>query len=230
MKQLVTNGIVLSRTNYGEADRIITVLTSDAGKLSLLARGVRKPKSKLAGGIELFSVSSITYIRGRGELSTLVSTRLERHYGNIVKHLERVQLGYDLIKMLHRATEDEPEAEYFTLLQETFEALNDADVDLNLIRFWFTAQLLQFAGHAPNLQSDANGNSLQAGERYTFDFDSVSFALSGSGSFTSNHIKMLRLTLAGNQPKTLQQIQGGVNLARESAPLLQTMLTSYIRV
>ena len=56
MNQLVTDGIVLSRVNYGEADRIIKLLTPEAGKLSLMARGVRKPKSKLAGGIELFSI------------------------------------------------------------------------------------------------------------------------------------------------------------------------------
>lgn len=206
------------------------MLTADAGKISLLARGVRKPKSKLAGGIELFSVSSITYIRGRGELSTLVSTRLEKHYGAIVQQLERVQLGYDLIKMLHRATEDETEEEYFTLLHDAFRALDDKTVDLALIRLWFTAQLLYMSGHAPNLQTDASGQPLQARNAYTFDFDSVSFSPHQGGAFTSNHIKFLRLVLAGNSPKALQQVQGSQQLVPGLMPLLQTMLTSYIRV
>jgi recombinational DNA repair protein (RecF pathway) len=56
----------------------------DSGKLSLMAKGVRKVKSKLAGGIELFSTSEITYIPGRGSVGTLVSSRLMRHYGGIV--------------------------------------------------------------------------------------------------------------------------------------------------
>ncbi|MCA9330182.1 DNA repair protein RecO, partial [Candidatus Saccharibacteria bacterium] len=62
MKQIVTVGIVLARINYGEADRIVTILTPDHGKIRLLARGVRKIKSRLAGGIELFSINDLTYI------------------------------------------------------------------------------------------------------------------------------------------------------------------------
>lgn len=230
MNQLVTDGIILSRTNYGEADRIIKLLTPDSGKISLLARGVRKPKSKMAGGIELFSVSSITYIRGRGELGTLISTRLEKHYGTIVKYIDRVQLGYDLIKVLDRATEDEPESEYFELLQQSFEALNDPSIDVTLIRFWFNTQLLQMAGHAPNLQTDNTGKSLSAHASYTFDFDNVAFSKQPDGKFQADHIKFLRLSFAGNSPRALQQIAGSGALLLDVMPLVQTMLTSYIRV
>jgi len=60
VKQFVTTGLVLSRTDFGEADRIITVLTPDHGKLRLMAKGVRRMKSKLAGGIDLFTVSDLT--------------------------------------------------------------------------------------------------------------------------------------------------------------------------
>src|SRR5665213_4492942 len=124
MKQIITKGIVLSRTDYGEADRILTLLTPDQGKLRLMARGVRRMKSKLAGGIELFSVSDITFIRGRGEIGTLVSTRLRTYYRNIVQDIERVQLGYELIKSLNKATEDAPEVDYFELMERSFAALD----------------------------------------------------------------------------------------------------------
>lgn len=230
MKQLVTKGIVLTRTNYGEADRIVKLLTPDSGKLSLLARGVRKQKSKLAGGIELFSVSDVTYIRGRGELGTLVSARLEKHYGTIIKHIDRVQLAYDLIKLLDRATEDEPEADYFELLEAAFVALNEPSIDGGLIRFWFNVQLLRLAGHTPNLQTDSNDQKLQPDKTYDFDFDNVVFSESASGKFAAPHIKFLRLSFAGNVPKTLQQISGTATLQTAVMPLIQTMLTSYIRI
>jgi DNA repair protein RecO (recombination protein O) len=230
MNQLVTSGIVLSRTNFGEADRIIKLLTPESGKISLLARGVRKPKSKLAGGIELFSVSSITYIRGRGELGTLVSARLDTHYGDIVKRIERVQLGYDLIKMLDRATEDEPESDYFDLLQQAFVALNDNTIDVALVRFWFNVQLIRLSGHSPNLSTDASGTKLSADQAYTFDFDAVSFASQPEGRFKADHIKFLRLAFAGNQSGVLQQVSGGAVLLPDVMPLVQTMLTSYIRL
>src|SRR4051812_44153733 len=108
-QQRVTTGIVLTRIEYGEADRIVTVLTPNDGKLRLMAKGVRRVKSKLAGGVELFSVSSLTYIPGRGDIGTLISSRLETHFGHIVQNIDRTMLGYDLIKLLHKATEDEPE-------------------------------------------------------------------------------------------------------------------------
>lgn len=108
MNQIVTTAIVLGRTDYGEADRILTLLTPDQGKLRLLAKGVRRVKSKLAGGIELFSVSTITFVRGRGDIGALVSTRLNKHYGHIVQDLDRTMLGYELLKQLNKTTEDEP--------------------------------------------------------------------------------------------------------------------------
>jgi hypothetical protein len=105
MNQLTTQGIILGRTDYGEADRILTMLTPDHGKLRLMAKGVRRVRSKLAGGIELFSVSDVTYIKGRGDIGTLISTRLVRYYKYIVSDINRTMLGYDLIKLLNKVTE-----------------------------------------------------------------------------------------------------------------------------
>jgi len=51
MKRINTHGIVLARTDFGEADRILTFLTPDNGKVKAIAKGVRKQKSKMAGGI-----------------------------------------------------------------------------------------------------------------------------------------------------------------------------------
>ena len=222
MKQLVTPAIILQRTDYGEADRILTLLTPEYGKVRLLARGVRRVKSKLAGGIELFSVSTITFAKGRGELGTLVSTRLVKHYDTIVQNLDRTMAGYDLIKNIHRTTEDEPEAHYFQLLQQAFEALDDAEVPLPLIRFWFDAQLLRVNGHTPNLQTDEQGRKLVADQLYDFDFDRMTFVTNPlNGRFTPNHIKFLRLVFAGNQPKALMQVQGIGTLLQECSPLIQ---------
>lgn len=234
MQQLVTTGIILSRTDFGEAARIITLLTPDHGKLRLMAKGVKKPKSKLAGGIELFSVSNITYIQGRKEsgLSTLISARLLKHYGTIVKDIQRTMLGYDLIKRLNKATEDEPEEAYFDLLQQSFEALDDAMLDLGLVRLWFLMQLLRLGGHSPNLVTDASGIRLMQSAGYHFSFDDMAFVpamATNKGQFTANHIKFLRLGFAGHQPKALAHVQGAPELAEQLMPLVQTMAQTYVR-
>jgi DNA repair protein RecO (recombination protein O) len=228
MNHIITQALVLGRIEYGEADRIITVLTPDQGKLRLMAKGVRKVKSKLAGGIELFSVSSITFIRGKGDIGTLVSTRLITHYGSIINNIDRVQLGYELIKQLDKAVEDEPEAEYFTLLQQAFEALDDRSIDLQLIRVWFSAQLLRFGGSTPNLSNDIHGAQLSADQRYEFGLDEGAFRPQIDGAYDANDIKFLRLLFGANVPSTLAKIGNAARLVERTQPLVLLWQQQYI--
>lgn len=230
MKQLVTPAIILQRTDYGEADRILTLLTPTYGKLSLLAKGVRRIKSKLAGGIELFSVSEITFIKGRGEVGTLVSTRLLTYYGGIVGNLDRTMLGYELIKQLHKATEDEPEDAYFNLLHEAFAALDDPALPIAIVRLWFSAALLRLAGHSPNLQTDTEGQKLSADKKYRFDSEQMTFALDPAHApFSAAHIKFLRLVFNGYAAPALAKVQGGEALTTKCLPLVEAMRMTYIR-
>lgn len=230
MNGLKTRGIILRRTDYGEADRIVTVLTPDYGKLALMARGVRRPRAKLAGGIELFSVSDITFIRGRGEVGTLISARLDKHYGSIVRDIERVRLGYELIKMIDKATEDEPEEEYFYMMDQALKALDDAKINEDLIRAWFSARILAQAGHSPNLSTTVNGDKLNPDQRYGFDFDAMSFEPVEKGSFTADDIKFLRLLFGGNSAEALARVNGSDKLTEKAAPLVRTMLQTHIKI
>jgi DNA repair protein RecO (recombination protein O) len=229
MNQLATQGIILSRTDFGEADRILTLLTPDYGKLRLMARGVRRIKSKLAGGIELFSVSDITFIRGKGEIGTLVSTRLLKHYGNIVKDIDRTMQAYDFIKQLNRITEDEAEADYFNLLEGVFEGLDDADIAAPLVRYWFTAQVLRLGGRRPNLETDDTGMKLQAEQKYDFNLEQMSFTLSPEqGRFTAQHIKFLRLVFSNYPPKVLAQVQRAGDMHEATAPLMDALVKTTL--
>jgi DNA repair protein RecO len=230
MNQQTTIAIVLTRTDFGEADRILTLLTPDHGKLRLMAKGVRRIKSKLAGGIELFSVSDVTFLRGRREIGTLISARLRRHYGHIVADIRRVQLGYDLIKLLNKNTEDETGAEYFTLLEHALQALDDVTVDVDVIRLWFAAQLLRMGGHSPNLQTDPSGHKLEADAAYAFSFDSMAFVPSDHGRFAADHVKFLRLLFGNYGPTMLQKLRVRTEIVQACAPLVQTMLSTSLRI
>jgi DNA repair protein RecO (recombination protein O) len=229
-QQTATKAIVLNRHDYGEADRILTLLTPDQGKLSVMARGVRRVKSKLAGGIELFSVSDITFVQGRGSISTLSGSRLNKHYSFISTDLDRTMLGYDLIKLLNKNTEDQPEAEYFGLLKNSFEALDNPEVLPVIIRMWFINQLLKLAGHEPNLQFDNAGKALDASQKYSFDIDNMTFSPAENGKFGSSEIKMLRLAQRQSSAQILAKVQGGEELAVKLTPLVDTMLRTHLRV
>ena len=229
MRHLRTQAIILSRTEFGEADRIITFLTPDHGKLKAIAKGVRRSKSKLAGGIELFSVSDISFIPGRKDISTVVSTRLIKHYGNIVKDLDRTNTAYELIRRLHKATEDNPEPDYFDLMREGFIALDDSNIDPRLTDMWFSLQLLRLAGHSPNLQTDAAGVRLADGQKYNFDIERMGFDAAPRGAFSSGHIKLIRLGVRAAKPGVLAKVSGYEPLLPACESLAVEMLRNYVR-
>lgn len=230
MRQFRTQAIILNRTDYGEADRIITFLTPDHGKVKAIAKGVRKTKSKLAGGIELFSVSDLSFIIGKSDINTLRSSRLIKHYGSIVKDLDRTNIGYGLIKKLDKATEEAPEPAYFCLLQDGFKALDDSNISLDLIDLWFNAQLLRLAGHTPNLRTDSKGQKLLPDKEYSFDFENMRFTEDEQGDLMADHIKFLRLAFSQNNPQTLSRIAGSLQLSKSLQPVVQSMLQAYIRL
>src|SRR5687767_1364337 len=157
MKPLATHGIILRRIDYGEADRIITFLTSDYGRIRVMAKGVRKSKSKLAGGIELFSTSELHFIKGKSDIGTLVSTRMVKHYGGIVKDLERTELAYQMLKSIDRVLEDGTGQEYFSMLNESLAALDTQTINPVLTELSFTMRLLADTGHVPDFMTDISG-------------------------------------------------------------------------
>lgn len=228
--QVVTKGIVLSRRDYQEADRILSVLTPDQGKVSLIAKGVRRPKSKLAGGIELFSVSQLTYLPSRSDLKTLVSSRLIQHYGNIVKDIQRTMLGYEFMKRLQKVIEESAGGEYFVLLQTGIAGLDNLEIPIEVVETWYNMQLLQMTGHSPNLQTDSTGAALKSGKTYIFEFDEMTFTPGPDGEPSTDVIKYLRLAFVTASPAALAQVKASDALLTIVLQMTKSMLNYTLRV
>jgi len=209
MKTVRSKAIVLRRTNYGEADRILQLLTPD-GRRSVMARGVRKEKSKLAGGIELFAVSDVVIGEGRGDLGILTSAKLEQFYRHILEDYDRLQFGYQAIKLIARASETVDEPEWFDLLSEILMGLDVLTIPLPLIETWFYARYSALLGHELNLDLDVDGQKLEADVNYRYDAAEQGLRRVETGEVTSEHIKLLRL-VATRPLKVLIQI-GGVGV------------------
>lgn len=207
MKTTRTKAIVLRRTNYGESDRILLLLTPQYGKVSVIARGVRREKSKLAGGIELFARSDITYTTGKSDLGILTGARVEQFYQGVLGDYARLQFGYEAIKHISKAADAIDEAAFFELLDQTFAALDDVELDVRLIQAWFWLQLAILLGVGVNLSTDGQGMKLVEGARYQFDENSAVFGFQENGRFTSDHIKLLRI-LSAHPPQVAAQVQG----------------------
>ena len=204
MNQKVTSGVVLRRVNYQEADRILTVLTPDEGKITLIAKGSRRAKSKLAGGIELFSVSDITFINGRSDIGTLISSRLSKNFSNITLDIDRTMASYEMLKQIDKITEQASEPEYFDLLVHSLEGINNQQLSMQMCELWFLCRLLQLTGHMPNLMTDESGSKLDENKSYNFDYGNMQFVNRSAGKYVASHIKLLRLV--NTQPSPLKLI------------------------
>jgi DNA repair protein RecO (recombination protein O) len=208
MNSLRTRAIVLRRTNYGEADRVLQLLTPE-GRYSVLARSVRREKSRLAGGIELFAISDVVIAKGKGELGILTSARLIQFFRHILEDYDTLQFAYEAVKQVARASEAVDEPEWFEVLHEVLASLDDPTVSRQLIETWFYLQHAELLGHALNLRRDVSGKTLSADTRYTYDVSEQGLRESSAGDIGEAHIKLLRL--ASSKPlKTLAQI-GGLN-------------------
>ena len=209
--QIKTKAIVLRRTNYGEADRIVQLLTFDQGKLSVMAKGVRREKSKLAGGIELFAICDVTIMPGKSEIGTLTGARLDTFFAHILKDYERMQFGYEVIKQVSKAAEHVEDTAFFELLSGAFASLNDLEVPLDAVVAWFWLQLAILEGQGLNLSTDVNGMKLVEGKNYVFDYDAMAFVYDDRGDFTTEHIKLLRL-LSAQSPIVVKKVHVSTQL------------------
>jgi DNA repair protein RecO (recombination protein O) len=214
MKTMRTKAFVLRRTNYGEADRIIQLLTPEHGKVSIIARGVRREKSKLAGGIELFARCDVTISSGKGELGILTGARLEQFYGHIMQDYDRLQFGYEVIKQVTRATENINEPAFFDLVDQALASLDEVSIAPSVTQTWFWLQLAILQGVGMNLSTDANGMKLVEDANYNFSEHDHAFVFSEKGTYTSDHVKLLRL-LSAQSPRVASHVSGVKSLISE---------------
>jgi DNA repair protein RecO (recombination protein O) len=165
-------GIILRRRDLGEADRLITVFTRDRGKLSLLAKGVRRAASRKAGHIEPFTYTDLLVAKGANlDLVTQAET-IEPHR-RVREDLWLSSLAYYVVELADAFTQDEdPNALLFDWTLETLRRL-DAGAATNLAVRYYELHALDLAGYQPQffhcvqcgqpLQPEVNFLSLERG-------------------------------------------------------------------
>jgi DNA repair protein RecO (recombination protein O) len=228
MKTTRTRAIVLRRTNYGEADRVLDLLTPD-GRVSAMARGVRKEKSKLAGGIELFAVCDVVIGEGKGDLGILTSARLVHFYRHILDDYDRMQFAYEVLVQVAKASASLDEPEWYEIVNEVLAALDVPTVSIALIQTWFYIRIAQLLGDELNLARDFKGEKLSADKKYRYDSQEKGLIEDEKGNLTAEHIKILRLVAAKSLNVILQV--GGMGdylsdclyVARQHAALQQIL-------
>jgi DNA repair protein RecO (recombination protein O) len=173
MRLTSVDAIPLKRMDYGEADRIVTIFTPDRGKLRVIARGVRRPMSRIAGHFELFTHDHVMLAHGR-ELDTVTQASCIQPFRRLHEDMAALAQTYHLAELVDSLVEDrDPHPDVFALLKEGLAALDDGEVEIGLVARHFELHLLGAVGFRPELtlclgcatqiQPDENGYSAVRG-------------------------------------------------------------------
>jgi len=143
--------IIIKKTKLGEADRILTLYTPGLGKIQGVAKGVRRPKSKLSGHLELLTHSHVTLARGHN-LDTITGSQTIDSFMPLKSDLWLTSYGLYIIELVNQFTAEHVGDEHlFRLLLDTLQNLCETNNRELLLRY-FEVHLLEEVGYRPQLQ------------------------------------------------------------------------------
>jgi DNA repair protein RecO (recombination protein O) len=162
--------IVLRHTDWGEADRLLWLFTRETGKVKVVAKGVRKPRSRKAGHLEPFTRVTLLLAQGR-DLPIVTQAEAQDMYLLLREDLVRVGYASYIIELLDRFTYEEGEnVNLYRLLSETLARLNSEPQPAFAVRY-YEVRLLDLVGFRPQLFHCVScGEEIKAEDQY-FSFE-----------------------------------------------------------
>jgi len=149
-----TQGFIFKKENRGEADQLFSVFTKDFGRLEISGKAVRKIKSKLRSGAEIFYLSEIEFIQGKA-YKTLTDAVLINKFKNIRDNVGKLKIAFQISETLDNLVKTEESDEgVWELLQETFSRLNSRSLPTArclLLYYYFLWNLFSILGYQPQL-------------------------------------------------------------------------------
>jgi DNA repair protein RecO (recombination protein O) len=168
MATIKTKGIIIKRISLGEADRILTILTEDRGKIRVVARGVRKPRAKLGGFLELFRYNEYLLAEGRNMDLVTGAYTIDNLVG-VGQNLRSVATAYYIAETVDKLIEETQDVgRSFGIVYQALKAINDGG-DLDAIKSWFEVNLLTSLGFRPELDHCVECRSPLASGWFSFD-------------------------------------------------------------
>ncbi len=162
--------IVLRHTDWGEADRLLWLFTLEIGKVKVVAKGVRKPRSRKAGHLEPFTRVDLQLAHGR-DLLIVTQAEAKEAYQSLREDLVRMGYASYIVELLDRFTYEEGEnVGLYRLLSETLRRVNDEADPAFAVRY-FEVRLLDLVGFRPQLiHCVIGGEEIRAEDQY-FSFE-----------------------------------------------------------
>lgn len=141
-----TEGVILKRKNFGEADRFVTIYTKDFGKVTALAKGVRRPRSKKAGHLELGSWCKVFVAKGKN-IDLLTEVELKKAFGIADFSESKTNKIYHILEIVESMTPDhQKNVQVFNLLVSFLYKISK-EKDFNLVSSVFKIKLMSELGY-----------------------------------------------------------------------------------
>jgi DNA repair protein RecO (recombination protein O) len=165
-RSIKVEAIVLRHTEWGEADRMLSLFSRELGKLQAIAKGVRKIHSRKAGHLEPFTRVNLLLAKGR-DLWIVTQAETLDAYMPLRTGMAGVVYASYAVELLDRFTFEEGETlPLYKLLQDTLTRLS-AEADLDFVVRYFEVRLLDHVGFRPQLfQCLGCGKEIQAEDQY----------------------------------------------------------------
>jgi len=221
--------IVLKHSDFGEADRLLTIYSREQGKLRAIAKGARKPGSRKGGHLEPFSRVRLLLGKGR-ELAVVSQAEAVETNSVLTENLEALGYASYGVELLDRFSGDHDEnAGLYRLLRDTLQRLAGGE-DLQLAVRYYEIRLLDLAGFRPELQKCLNCQKEIKPEDQYFSFEQggVLCPQCGRGNREARPISLGAL-------KVLRHLQrSSYDEARRAKPSaavqaeLETLMNAYV--
>ena len=142
--------IVLSRFDLGEADRVLTLITPEHGKIKAIAKGIRRPTSRLGGCLEPFAELNVAWPAGR-TFDVVTEVRVGHAWLRLRDRLESAATAWYIAELADRSLEERHEAEpLYALLHRAYELL-DAGMAPGRVARWYEMHLADELGQRPEV-------------------------------------------------------------------------------
>jgi len=173
MRTYIANGIVLKRISLGEKDRILTIYTRERGKLSAVAKGARRPGSKLAGASEPFTYSKMQLATGK-DLDVLTQADIRESFPNVKNTVKSIAYAIYMLELVSSFIDErQPNPDLFDTLLSSMYVL-ESGTDPEITSRYFEINLLSILGYDPHFDA-----CLRCGHKT--DKDKVAFSPSLGG-------------------------------------------------
>ncbi len=165
-----SKGIVLRSIRYGEADRILDLYTQDSGLISVIAKGIRRTRSRFGARLEPLSCVDFMAYQGR-TLDTITQAEVLRSFHEVREDLSRFEAAGGMVRAVRALSGgDEADRRVFNLLYKALDALEGQSSAYKSVEAAFGLKLSILAGYAPQLDACLNcgATSELAGENPYF--------------------------------------------------------------